>query len=155
MLAATNAVVAETTSQASRSLAMSMYVIGYPLGGIFGGLAASEWLMVDYDWRAVFLFGAVATAAMIPLVALLVPETPAFYAAKRAPDALQKINRSLRALAKPVIDALPEVRSGPKPRITDILSSRAAQGHVAACLRLHAPHATFYYLLNSVCSRRR
>ncbi|HUG72445.1 MAG TPA: MFS transporter [Steroidobacteraceae bacterium] len=149
MLAATNAVVAESTSKSSRSLAMSLYVIGYPLGGIFGGLAASEWLLVDYDWRAVFLFGAVATAAMIPVVALLVPETPAFHAAKRAPDALQRINRSLRALAQPVIDALPEIRAtGPKPRITDILSKpelRNVTWLLAFGYMLHT--LTFYYLL--------
>jgi MFS family permease len=149
MLAATNAVVAETTSSASRSLAMALYVIGYPLGGIFGGIAASEWLMVDFDWRAVFLFGAVATAAMIPLVAFLVPETPAFHAARRAPDALQKINRSLRSLAQPVIDALPDLKAtGPKPRITDILSKpelRSVTWLLALGYMLHT--LTFYYLL--------
>ena len=69
MLAATNAVTAETTSKASRSLAMSLYVIGYPIGGVIGGYAAQSWLLVDYDWRAVFLFGAVCTAVMIPLIA--------------------------------------------------------------------------------------
>ncbi len=98
MLAATNAVTAESTSKSSRSLAMALYVVGYPLGGIFGGLAATQWLLVDYTWQAVFLFGAITTAAMIPLVMLLVPETPAFHAARRKPDALQRVNRSLRAL---------------------------------------------------------
>jgi MFS family permease len=148
MLAATNAVVAETTSKTSRSLAMALYVIGYPLGGIFGGIAASKWLMVDYDWRAVFLFGAVATAAMIPLVALLVPETPAFHAAKRAPDALQRINRSLRALQQRAIDALPALRTGPKPSIFDILSKpdlRKVTLLLAFGYMLHT--LTFYYLL--------
>jgi MFS family permease len=149
MLAATNAVVAESTSQASRSQAMALYVIGYPLGGVIGGYAASEWLLVDYNWRAVFLFGAVVTAAMIPLVALLVPETPAFHAAKRAPDALQKINRSLRVLAQPAIAALPEIKAtGPKPRIIDILSKpelRKVTLLLAFGYMLHT--LTFYYLL--------
>jgi len=123
MLAATNAVVAETTSKSSRSLAMAIYVIGYPIGGVVGGYAAQSWLLVDYDWRAVFLFGAVATAFMIPLVMLLVPETPAFYAARRKPDALARINRSLRALVQPAIDALPVIKSDAvKPKVSDILS---------------------------------
>ncbi len=69
MLAATNAVTAESTSKSARSVAMALYVIGYPVGGVIGGLAAQSWLLVDYDWRAVFLFGAVVTAVMIPLVA--------------------------------------------------------------------------------------
>src|SRR5688572_29873151 len=109
MLAATNAVVAESTSSVSRNLAIAIYVIGYPVGGVIGGFAAQEWLLVDHDWRAVFLFGAVVTAIMIPLVMLLVPETPAFHAARRKPDALERVNRSLRKLRKPPIDALPPV----------------------------------------------
>src|SRR5690606_29548963 len=82
MLAATNAVVAETTSKKGRSISMALYVIGYPLGGVIGGFAAQGWLLVEYDWRAVFLFGSIVTAAMIPLVILLVPETPAYFVAR-------------------------------------------------------------------------
>src|SRR5690606_4584006 len=39
MLAATNAVVAETTNRRHRAMAISIYVIGYPIGGVLGGLA--------------------------------------------------------------------------------------------------------------------
>jgi MFS family permease len=148
MLAATNAVTAETTSKSSRSLAMALYVIGYPVGGVIGGYAAQTWLLVDYDWHAVFLFGAVVTAAMIPLVVLLVPETPAFHAARRAPDALARINRSLRALMQPVIDALPEVKKGPKPKVSDILSKpglRKVTWLLALGYMVHT--FTFYFVL--------
>jgi len=149
MLAATNAVVAETTSRSSRSLAMALYVIGYPLGGVIGGFAAQSWLLVDYDWRAVFLFGAITTAVMIPLVILLVPETPAFHAARRGPNALEKINRSLRALQQKAIDALPEIATeGPKPKVTDILSKpglRKVTWLLAFGYMFHT--LTFYYIL--------
>jgi benzoate transport len=122
MLAATNAVTAECSSRAGRSLAMALYVIGYPLGAVIGGFVAQGWLLVDYDWRAVFLFGAVVTAIMIPLVLLLVPETPAFYAATRPAGAVEKINRSLAALRQPRIEAMPpEAAAADKPRIRDIL----------------------------------
>ncbi len=149
MLAATNAVVAETTSRASRSLAMALYVIGYPLGGVIGGFAAQGWLLVHYDWRAVFLFGATTTAIMIPLIILLVPETPAFNTARRPKDAIEKINRSLRALAKPTIDELPALKTnGPKPKVTDILS-RPGLRKVTWLLALgYMAHTlTFYYIL--------
>lgn len=149
MLAATNAVVAETTSKASRSLAMALYVIGYPIGGVVGGFAAQTWLLVDYDWRAVFMFGAIVTAVMIPLVVLLVPETPAFYAARRPADALAKINKSLRALQQRAIEALPEIRQeGPKPKVTDILSKpglRKVTWLLAFGYMFHT--LTFYYIL--------
>jgi MFS family permease len=149
MLAATNAVVAESTSSTSRSLAIAIYVIGYPVGGVIGGFAAQEWLLVDHDWRAVFLFGAVVTALMIPLVMLLVPETPAFHAARRKPDALDRVNRSLRKLRKPPIDALPPVRTdGPKLSVMDILTKpglRKVSWLLAVGYTCHT--FTFYYIL--------
>jgi MFS family permease len=149
MLATTNAVTAESTSKESRSLAMALYVIGYPVGGVIGGYAAQSWLLVDYDWRAVFMFGAVVTAAMIPLVMWLVPETPAYFAARRKPDALERINKSLRAFKKPLIDALPAVRTDvPKPKVTDILSKpglRTVTWLLALGYLFHT--FTFYYVL--------
>jgi MFS family permease len=148
MLAATNAVTAETSSQASRSLAMAVYVIGYPLGGVIGGYAAQSWLLVDYDWRAVFLFGAICTAMMIPLVAWLVPETPAYHAARQRPDALARINRSLRTLAQPAIDAMPKIKIGPRPKVSDILSKpglRKATWLLALGYMVHT--FTFYFVL--------
>jgi predicted MFS family arabinose efflux permease len=124
MLAATNAVTAEVSNTAWRSLAMSLYVVGYPLGGVIGGYAAQSWLLVAHDWRAVFLFGAVVTAALIPLVWLLVPETPAFFAATRPEGAVGRINRSLKAFGLPLIGGLPPRAVGaPKPRVTDILAN--------------------------------
>jgi MFS family permease len=128
---------------------MALYVIGYPIGGVVGGYAAQSWLLVDYDWRAVFLFGAIVTAVMIPLVALLVPETPAFYAARRMPDALTRINRSLRALLQPAIDALPPVKlDGPKTSVFDILTKpglRKVTWLLALGYMLHT--FTFYFVL--------
>lgn len=149
MLAATNAVTAETSSREGRSLAMALYVIGYPVGGVIGGIAAQEWLLVNYDWRAVFLFGSVVTAIMIPLVMLLVPETPAYYNARRPEGALDKINKSLRALRQPPIDALPEVEaSAPKPKVTDILADPRLRPTTLLLAFGYLFHTvTFYYIL--------
>lgn len=149
MLAATNAVTAESTSQEGRSLAMALYVIGYPIGGVIGGFAAQTWLLVDYDWRAVFLFGSVVTAVMIPLVMLLVPETPAFYAARRPEGAVDKINRSLRAFKQPPIDALPEISpTAPKPKVTDILADVRLRPVTLLLSFGYLFHTiTFYYIL--------
>ncbi|MBN8500075.1 MAG: MFS transporter [Sphingomonadales bacterium] len=149
MLTATNAVTAESTSKAGRNLAMAIYVIGYPLGGVFGGLVAQTWLLPNYDWRAVFLFGAVVTAAMVPLVAVLVPETPAFFAATRPADALARINRSLVVFGKPPIAALPAVEPGaPRPKLTDILANPRLRPVTLLLAFGYMFHTiTFYYIL--------
>jgi MFS family permease len=55
-------------------LQYSLMAMGYPLGAVFGGLVAAE-LLKSGDWRPVFHFGAVVTAACIPLVWFFVPES--------------------------------------------------------------------------------
>lgn len=149
MLAATNAVTAETSSRASRSLAMALYVIGYPLGAVVGGIIAQKWLLVAFDWRAVFDFGAAVTVAMIPLVYFLVPETPAFYAATRPAGALEKINRSLTALRLPSIDGLPPAQAAAdKPKVSDILSRPELRSVTLLLAFGYMFHTiTFYYIL--------
>lgn len=149
MLAATNAVTAECSSRAGRSLAMALYVIGYPLGAVIGGFVAQGWLLVAYDWRSVFLFGAIVTAMMVPLVMLLVPETPAFFAATRPAGALAKINKSLAAFRKPGIEAMPPVAAkADQPRIRDILVKPALRKVTLLLAFGYMFHTiTFYFVL--------
>jgi len=149
MLAATNAVTAESTNKKSRSIAMALYVIGYPLGAVVGGFIAQKWILVVHDWRWVFLFGAIVTAALIPIVMLIVPETPAFFAARRPAGALEKINRSLKAFGKTAIAALPVLSaSAPKPKVSDILSNPRLRPVTLLLAFGYMFHTiTFYYIL--------
>lgn len=149
MLAATNAVTAESTSKAGRSVSMAIYVIGYPIGGVIGGFAAQTWLLQVYDWRAVFLFGAVATAAMIPLVMLIVPETAAFLNATRPSKALDRTNRTLAAFGKPSVSALPPLdEAAPKPKVWEILSNPRLRPVTLLLAFGYMFHTiTFYYIL--------
>lgn len=148
MLAATNAVTAEVSSRKQRAMAIGLYVIGYPLGAVIGGLVASNWLMLEYGWRSVFYFGAAVTAAMIPLVMWLVPETPAFLAAVRPANALDRINKSLAAFRQRAIDVLPAIVSAAKPKVTDILARRDLRKVTLLVAFGYMFHTlTFYYIL--------
>lgn len=149
MLAAINAVTAETSSRSGRSLAMALMVIGYPLGAVVGGIVAQKWLLVHYDWRAVFDFGGVVTVIMIPLIMYFVPETPAYYAARRPAGALEKINKSLKALKLSSIDALPpEKATADKPKVWDILSKPELRKVTLLLAFGYMCHTiTFYYIL--------
>lgn len=146
MLTTTNAVVAESTNSRWRSVSIAVYVAGYPLGAIIGGIVASEWLLPTYSWHVVFVFGAVVTAVLIPVILLLVPETAAYLATKRN---LAGVNRTLAAFGKPAISDLPVIVAGTaKPRVTDILSNPRLRpvtlllsfGYTFHCI-------TFYYIL--------
>ena len=145
MLTTTNAVVAESTNSRWRSATIAVYVAGYPLGAIIGGIAASEWLLPNYSWHAVFVFGAVVTAILIPVILLLVPETAAYQATK---GNLAGVNRTLAAFGKPSLGDLPVIVGTTKPKVTDILSNPKlrpvtlllAFGYTFHCI-------TFYYIL--------
>jgi MFS family permease len=146
MLAATNAVTAESSNGRWRRAAIAAYVAGYPLGAIIGGVAASEWLLPDHGWRAVFVFGAVVTAALIPVIMLLVPETAAYHATK---GNVPGVNRTLRAFNLPEIDTLPVAASTTaKPKVTDILSNPKLRPVTLLLAFGYMFHTiTFYYIL--------
>ncbi|MBD3729393.1 MAG: MFS transporter [Sphingomonadales bacterium] len=146
MLAATNAVTAESSNVKWRRLAIGAYVAGYPLGAIIGGIAASEWLLPAYGWRAVFEFGAAVTAVLIPVVLLLVPETAAFQATK---GRLSGVNATLAAFGKPALAALPVAASDrAKPKLTDILSNPRLRPVTLLLAFGYMFHTiTFYYIL--------
>jgi MFS family permease len=155
MLAATNAVTAESSNGKWRRLAIGAYVAGYPLGAIVGGIAASgdllgiykfTGLIEGYGWRSVFVFGAVVTAALIPVIMLLVPETAAYHATK---GNLAGVNKALGAFGKPPIQALPPVvASDIKPKVTDILSNPRLRPITLLLAFGYMFHTiTFYYIL--------
>lgn len=146
MLAATNAVTAESSNTVWRRTAIAAYVAGYPLGAIIGGVAASEWLLPVYGWRGVFDFGAIVTAALIPIVLIIIPETAAYHAAR---GNLAGVNKTLRAFGKLPIDSLPPTAEGAaKPKVTDILSNPKLRPVTLLLAFGYMFHTiTFYYIL--------
>lgn len=147
MLAAINAVTAELSSNKGRSLAMSLMVIGYPIGAVIGGSIAAL-LLKGGEWRLVFEFGAIATAVFIPLIWFFVPETPAYYLVHRPADALVRINRSLAKLRLPQVTGLPPVEPGaPRASVLDIFKPGLLGTTLVLTLGYSFHAITFYYIL--------
>jgi MFS family permease len=147
MLASINAAVAELSNRRWRSLATALMVIGYPIGGIVGGLVV-QGLLVGGSWRAVFAFGAWATAAFIPLVLLLVPESVAFLARRRRLSDLDRIHRTL-ALFGHV--ASTEFDSGPvkvkRGSIAEILKPGMVGTTLLVTMAYVAHITSFYFMI--------
>ncbi|MBX9886225.1 MAG: MFS transporter [Novosphingobium sp.] len=147
MLAANNAVTAELSSAKGRSLAMSLMVIGYPLGATIGGTIAALHLKSG-DWRVVFEFGAIATVVFIPLIWFFVPETPAYLLARRPAGALERINASMAKLRLPGIEALPPVdQRDSKASVLDILKPGLIGTTMILTIGYSLHAITFYYIL--------
>ena len=64
MLASINTLVAEYASHKRREFCISILQSGYPIGATIGG-TISAFLIAQYDWRAVFIFGGLASTVMI------------------------------------------------------------------------------------------
>ena len=100
MLAAINAMTAEYANAKRRDLAVSLMAVGYPIGGVIGGSIAA-WLLHHYSWHAIFVFGGVITAILIPIVWFLLPESIEFLIGKGKGDVLPRVNGILRRMGHP------------------------------------------------------
>ncbi|HET6563947.1 MAG TPA: MFS transporter, partial [Xanthomonadales bacterium] len=114
MLATTAAMAAEFSNLRRRNVSVIVMAAGFPVGAIVGGSIASL-LLVKFDWNAVFLFGAVVTAAFIPLAWFFLPESIGYLLERRPAGALERINATMRRMGHAAIEALPEVRAAKLP----------------------------------------
>ena len=147
VLSAINAVVAEFSNKRWRSLCISMMVIGYPLGGTFGGMLASR-LLRTYDWRSVFYLGAAATAILLPMVFLFMPESVHWLTRKQPANALQRINQSLAKLGHSTVAALPAVQDDARRKsVGDIFSPALAATTLLVTAAYFFHIVTFYFIL--------
>lgn len=149
-LASINAAAAELSNRKWRNFAMSLMVIGYPLGGIVGGLVVQRILSVG-AWPGIFRAGAWATAACIPLVWALVPEPVAFLDRRRPNRALERINATLRRLGHESVESLTAPWSGiEKHSVLDILKPGLLAVSLLVTFAYFAHIMSFYFILKWV-----
>lgn len=150
MLAATNAAVAEVSNLKHRNLAVVLMAAGYPVGAIIGGSIAA-WLLVHYNWQAVFQFGAVATLAFIPIVLWRSPESISFLLTRRPADALERINATLARMGHAAVEALPAAAvKAAKVPIARLFSGTNLAPTVLLTIAYLAHIMTFYFILKWV-----
>jgi benzoate transport len=150
MLASINAAAAELSSQRWRSLAVSLMVIGYPLGGVIGGTVVQR-LLGGGTWHNVFIFGGGVTAAFIPLVWFLLPESVAFLDRQRKPGALEGINRILTRFGfEPTMALTQETVESAQRSVIDILRPGLIATTVLITLGYFAHVMSFYFIIKWV-----
>ncbi|MGO9424477.1 MAG: MFS transporter [Steroidobacteraceae bacterium] len=150
MLAGINAVAAEFSNSRRRSLNVSLMAIGYPIGAIVGGSIAAL-LLKQADWRAVFGFGAAATAAFIPLVYWLVPESVYWLCQRQPRGALADVNRSLRRMGHETVAALPPIGDEVRRRaVAEIFSPQWIRVTVLVTSAYFLHITAFYFILKWV-----
>ncbi|TLY83837.1 MAG: MFS transporter [Gammaproteobacteria bacterium] len=149
-LAAINAAAAEVSNRRWRNFAMALMVIGYPLGGIVGGMFVQR-LLATATWHEVFLYGAWATSGFLPIVWLLVPESVAFLDRRRPPRALERINRILMRFGHPPVSVLSEASPGAERRsIADLFKPGLLTTTVLITFVYFAHITSFYFIIKWV-----
>jgi benzoate transport len=147
VLAAINAVSAEFSNAKRKNLCVSIMAIGYPIGGVLGGLVVQN-LLKGGDWRTVFYFGAGITAVFIPLVLLFVPESVHWLTQKQPAGALAKINRVMARMGHGPIGALPAISVDAGTRsIADIFGPGLLATTVIVAVAYFFHVMTFYFVL--------
>jgi len=144
-----SALTAEYANRRYRDLAVVIVAIGFPAGGLLGGILSSV-LLSRFDWRSVFVAGALTTGALILTQLWYLPESIEYLIARRRPDAQARINAILARLGRPAIRALPAAsheKTGTS--LLDIIVRREILGVALLITLVYALHnATLYYALN-------
>jgi benzoate transport len=150
MLAAINAVAAEFSNKKNRNMAVALMAIGYPVGAVLGGMVASHLMKTDH-WTSVFMFGAIATAACIPLVLFMLPESVAWLCQKKPAGALEQVNRTLARYGHEPVDALPVIAAdAPKQSVMDLFKPGMIGTVVLVTFAYFMHVTTFYFMLKWV-----
>lgn len=152
LLASLMVITSEYASNRWRSAAVSMGAAGYALGATIGG-AISGILLVHFDWRSVFVFGGLATAAMIPLALIYLPESLDFVLARRPRNALHRINAILARMDRPPVDELPAPSSNAEPNehavgLRSLFSGKLALRTCMIWLAFFLVMASLYFVLS-------
>ena len=94
-----------------RSLAVSMVVMGYPVGAVLAGPIANA-LIPGFGWTAVFTAGGILTLLIGAVTWTLLPESPEFLAGRAGhrPERHNEVNRLLARLERDAVtDLSPDV----------------------------------------------
>jgi AAHS family 4-hydroxybenzoate transporter-like MFS transporter len=144
-----NPLSAEFANRRRRDVAIGLMTVGFPVGGIVGGVVAAYLLGVA-GWRAIFVFGGLAGLAMMALAAWRLPEPVAFLIEKQGPRSLERVNRFLSRSRLPTVDHLPPPTSAltgaARPLAIFAKGQVGTTLHVAAILLLL--QITIYFFLN-------
>ena len=107
LLACQASLAAEYSPEKYRALSVALVTAGYPTGAMMTSVVAG-FIMPEYGWRSMFVFGGLITLGMVVVAWLMIPESLKYLLEKQPKNALIKINEILQKLKHSPIDELPE-----------------------------------------------
>ena len=110
ILASSNVIASEYSSNRWRSLAVSLQSTGYAIGATLGGIIAIA-LISHFGWRSVFFAGGVTTLMMLIVSYLALPESLDYLMVKQPKNALTRINVLAQKIGIAVLVELPMIKT--------------------------------------------
>lgn len=133
-----------------RSLAVSLVVMGYPVGAVLAGPIANG-LIPDYGWTAVFTAGGVLTLCIAFVTWALLPESPEFLASRAGnqPDREVVVNSLLARLDRDPVSAVETNISRPSATpVAQILTAERRIRTLALWVIYFMGFLTMYFMLS-------
>lgn len=133
-----------------RSLAVSMVVMGYPVGAVLAGPIANA-LIPGFGWTAVFTAGGILTLLIGAVTWTLLPESPEFLAGRAGhrPERHNEVNRLLARLERdPVTDLSPDVIRPSSTPVAQILTAERRLRTLVLWAIYFMGFLTMYFMLS-------
>ena len=133
-----------------RSLAVSLVVMGYPVGAVLAGPIANA-LIPDYGWTAVFTAGGVLTLCIAVVTWALLPESPEFLASRAGnqPDREVAVNSLLARLDRDPVSAVETNITRPSATpVAQILTAERRIRTLALWVIYFMGFLTMYFMLS-------
>ena len=153
LLACQASLAAEYSPEKYRALSVALVTAGYPTGAMMTSVVAS-YILPDYGWRSMFVFGGLITLGMVVVAWLMIPESLKYLLEKQPKNALIKINEILQKLKHSPIDELPERIKSHKNKTTLLNNMRMLLSPKYRSLSLTlwtafcCAYATLYFLMS-------
>jgi MFS transporter, AAHS family, 4-hydroxybenzoate transporter len=125
MIAVIMPLAAEYANSRRRDLAVSLFSIGFPLGGIIGGFL-SAYLLAEFGWRSIFVAASVIGLVMSVIAARTLFDPVALVVARPGADGLTRVNAFLARCGHAAVAALP-----PPPESRKVPISRLFEAGMA------------------------
>ena len=97
---------AEYANSRRRDLAVALFAVGFPIGGIVGGFV-SAYLLAEFGWRSIFIVASVIGLVMGVIAARTVLDPVALVIARPGQDGLARVNAFLARCGHRAVAALP------------------------------------------------
>lgn len=147
LLPSLNTLVAEYTPDRRRNLAISFMHLGYPLGGIAGGLLAS-YVIPSAGWQALFFIGGIFTLAMLPALLFGLPESLHYLLQKKRPKSQAAAEKIAVRLGVDLNAAQAQHVTANDIRFRDVLRGQWLAPGLALWSCFFLGNLTLYFLLN-------